>query len=251
MKPVRCVQPCGALELNKTYTVVSENAEMYFFDEEEVEGGEFGFFKWRFLDVGEAGLEDPITCYPTDGERYQASVVALNEQPRCVDFMAETVPTRQMPEASREGLRELTRLTEEFGGYEVESEPTVTVNPGDTVRINGQLFSCERDPNASLRPIDDPDQGPSFVDLALEVGELVTQKNAAYGNSHEDSGEFLRLLYPDGLKPRQYADALTLVRMFDKQKRIASGADGEDPYQDLTGYGLLGLRRTRKNQEEA
>jgi hypothetical protein len=75
----------------------------------------------------------------------------------------------------------------------------------------------------------------------MEIGALVEEKNAAYGSSFEKCGEFLRLLYPDGLKPEQYKDALALVRIFDKQMRIATAKDalGENPYKDIAGYGIL------------
>lgn len=81
-----------------------------------------------------------------------------------------------------------------------------------------------------------------FVKLARSVGELVTEKNAAYGDSFAQCGDFLKLLYPDGIRPDQYLDALALVRIFDKMKRIATDATalGENPYQDIAGYGLLG-----------
>jgi hypothetical protein len=89
-------------------------------------------------------------------------------------------------------------------------------------------------------------------EIGQEIGELVDRKNAAYGNSFDLSGEFLRLLYPNGLKPEQYHDALSLVRIFDKMKRIASDARafGENPYQDIAGYSILAVRRDREMTAE-
>jgi hypothetical protein len=93
----------------------------------------------------------------------------------------------------------------------------------------------------------------TFVELGTEIGELVERKNAAYGDSVATSGAMLALLYPDGLKPAQYADALLLVRIIDKLKRVATDKDafGESPYSDISGYGLLGthLHQQRKAQE--
>lgn len=79
-------------------------------------------------------------------------------------------------------------------------------------------------------------------DLAREVGDLTAEKNDAYGSSFEVSGEFMKLVFPDGIHPDQYTDALLLVRIFDKQMRIASRKDafGESPYRDIAGYGLCG-----------
>ena len=81
-----------------------------------------------------------------------------------------------------------------------------------------------------------------YIEIAEEVGALVTEKNAAYGDSFATCGQFLQLLYPAGIRVDQYTDALAMVRIFDKQKRIATRKDafGESPYRDIAGYGLLG-----------
>lgn len=86
----------------------------------------------------------------------------------------------------------------------------------------------------------------SFLDLATEIGNLVEEKNRAYGDSFAKTGDFLRLLYPNGIPPEKYNDALCIVRIFDKLKRIATDKDalGESPYRDIAGYALLGLRMT-------
>lgn len=79
--------------------------------------------------------------------------------------------------------------------------------------------------------------GPkTFADIAYSIGELVTKKNAAYGNSFAKTGDFLKLLYPKGISVEQYDDALLLVRIFDKMIRIATDKDafGESPFQDIT-----------------
>lgn len=62
----------------------------------------------------------------------------------------------------------------------------------------------------------------TFSELGCQIGKLVDEKNAAYGNSFAKCGDFLKLLYPDGIRPDQYEDALCLVRIFDKQMRIAT-----------------------------
>jgi len=89
----------------------------------------------------------------------------------------------------------------------------------------------------------------SFFAVAQEIGALVEAKNRAYGSSFAKSGDFLRLLYPAGLRPDQYDDALLQVRIFDKQMRIATDRDafGESPYRDMAGYGILGatMRATK------
>lgn len=84
-----------------------------------------------------------------------------------------------------------------------------------------------------------------FELLGREVGILVDRKNRAYGNSFARSHEILRVLFPSGIRPEQYPDALAIVRIIDKLFRIATDRDalGESPYRDVAGYGLLGASR--------
>jgi hypothetical protein len=90
-----------------------------------------------------------------------------------------------------------------------------------------------------------------YEDLGTRVGKLVDEKNKAYGNSFDAAGNFLRLLWPDGCPPEQFDDLLAMARIFDKMKRIATDRDafGESPYQDIAGYGLLGLHRVEQTKE--
>lgn len=85
----------------------------------------------------------------------------------------------------------------------------------------------------------------TYRHLGSNVGALVDKKQKAYGNSFGNTGRFLKILYPGGIKPAQYDDALTLVRVFDKMMRIANKkkAFGESPYRDIAGYGLLGAMK--------
>lgn len=79
-----------------------------------------------------------------------------------------------------------------------------------------------------------------YAEIGKRIGELVEVKNSQYGNSFHKSGDFLKILYPNGIKPEQYKDMLGLVRIFDKQMRIANGNQGEEnAFQDITGYGIL------------
>jgi len=87
-----------------------------------------------------------------------------------------------------------------------------------------------------------------FRELGAELGRLVNEKQAAYGDSHGRAGEVLRVLYPDGVSPDQYGDLLTVARVIDKLFRVATDRDalGESPWQDVAGYGLLGWARTAR-----
>lgn len=83
----------------------------------------------------------------------------------------------------------------------------------------------------------------AFEGIAEQVAKLVTEKNIAYGNSFAETYDFLILLYPTGIQPEQYDDMLTIVRVWDKLKRIATDKDalGENPWRDVMGYALLAV----------
>jgi hypothetical protein len=93
----------------------------------------------------------------------------------------------------------------------------------------------------------------SYEELATAIGALVDEKDKAYGSAWKAVAAFLKLLYPDGIKPEQYQDAMLLVRIFDKQMRIAhnAGAFGESPYRDIAGYGLLGSTLDEERKSNA
>jgi len=85
----------------------------------------------------------------------------------------------------------------------------------------------------------------NFANIGNKVGKLVSDKQRAYGDSFGRSGECLRQMFPEGIKPNQYDDLLTIARILDKLFRIANNptAFDENPYQDIVGYGLLGMKR--------
>lgn len=84
------------------------------------------------------------------------------------------------------------------------------------------------------------------AEIAAAIGELVEQKQAAYGDSFGKAGVVMRQLYPDGIPPEKLDDALGVVRVVDKLFRIATAKDafGESPWRDIAGYGVLGAARS-------
>jgi hypothetical protein len=82
-----------------------------------------------------------------------------------------------------------------------------------------------------------------YEDIGAHIGWLVDNKNSAYGDSFSNSGEVLKLLYPNGVKPGEYKTLLAVTRIIDTLFRIATDKDafGEDPWRDIVGYGLLAL----------
>ena len=91
-----------------------------------------------------------------------------------------------------------------------------------------------------------------YEETAEEIGKLVAEKNRAYGSSFAESYKVLQILYPLGIKPDQYTDALAIIRVLDKLFRIATDKDalGESPWRDIAGYGILGTVNGRKKEEE-
>lgn len=80
----------------------------------------------------------------------------------------------------------------------------------------------------------------NYVETGKQIGELVQIKNEMYGDAFNKSGEFLEILYPDGIRPDQYKDMLAVVRIFDKLMRVANGNQGnENAFMDIAGYGIL------------
>jgi hypothetical protein len=82
-----------------------------------------------------------------------------------------------------------------------------------------------------------------YVAIAKDIGLLVREKQEAYGDSFSKSEEIIKVLYPNGVKPENYRDLLTITRIIDKLFRIATRKDafGESPYRDIAGYALLGI----------
>jgi hypothetical protein len=82
---------------------------------------------------------------------------------------------------------------------------------------------------------------PTFEDAAAKIGRLVSKKNKAYGDSFAQSGDVLKILYPNGIGLEQYTDMLALIRIIDKLFRIATSKDSfnENPYADIAGYAIL------------
>lgn len=89
----------------------------------------------------------------------------------------------------------------------------------------------------------------SFADLGAEIGNLVEEKSKAYGDWNVP-GQMLRLLYPEGVKTEQVDDMLTIVRILDKIRRIATKKDafGESPYRDIIGYAMQGAKKDEQTK---
>jgi hypothetical protein len=90
-----------------------------------------------------------------------------------------------------------------------------------------------------------------FMGACIGLHNTLQKKREAYGDSFTQSGDFMRMLYPNGIPVEAMDDALTLVRIYDKMKRIANNpgkADpgGEDPFHDIAGHAILAQIRRGK-----
>lgn len=104
------------------------------------------------------------------------------------------------------------------------------------------LNDIRPDPPVPQTPVDASTSSP-YLALAANIGALVTTKQEQYGDSFGTAPKILQLLYPNGIQPNQYTDLLTIVRILDKFKRLATNhsTDTENPWHDITGYSLLAL----------
>jgi len=94
-----------------------------------------------------------------------------------------------------------------------------------------------------------------YCQIGEAIGALVESKQKQYGDSFGKSGQILRILYPEGIKPEALDDALTVTRIVDKLFRIATAQGGPDlgnetPWADIVGYGLLAIARKQKSLPE-
>ena len=94
-----------------------------------------------------------------------------------------------------------------------------------------------------------------YESLGRSVGELVAEKQKAYGDSFSKSHKILKVLYPDGIQPDQYMDVLTVCRVVDKLFRLATDPTygDESPWRDICGYSLLSMgkddRETKREEK--
>ena len=89
----------------------------------------------------------------------------------------------------------------------------------------------------------------NYETIGNEIGKLVQEKNEAYGDSFGQACKILEVLYPNGIQPAQYRDALAITRVIDKLFRLANKKDafGESPWRDICGYAILGVANDEKS----
>lgn len=92
----------------------------------------------------------------------------------------------------------------------------------------------------------------TYAELGSKIGALVDVKNVQYGDSSRHTGEILKVLYPSGISPHQYADVLYIARVIDKLFRIATAHDIDRGYhaQDIARYSLLKCKQHQDTTEQ-
>jgi hypothetical protein len=188
-------------------------------------------------------LVEAFVCLVTGGDLYE-----LDESDVMMTVQADELGAAWDDVIPWRGIAERTYGRTKFDGradwknaHEGQAEDVITQLRGtDTLRVARRA----------------PDTGHGGMnydrmrEIAAELADLVIEKNRAYGSSFATSGEALRLLYPNGVQPDQYATLLTIARVWDKLGRIATDRDafGESPWRDVVGYGLL-MAETQDREE--
>lgn len=94
-----------------------------------------------------------------------------------------------------------------------------------------------------------------LTQITQELNKLLLQKREAYGQAFFQSSSIMKALYPQGISPHQYDDALTIMRICDKLFRIANAKNGkdsmnEDPWKDIAGYAILSLENKTVKEKQ-
>ena len=90
-----------------------------------------------------------------------------------------------------------------------------------------------------------------FHKISYTLANLLAMKERNYGQSFNLTGDILRIMAPDGIKPDQYDEVLTVVRTIEKLFRVMKGApDEESPYLDIAGYAMLALAREHDKNDK-
>jgi hypothetical protein len=82
-----------------------------------------------------------------------------------------------------------------------------------------------------------------FKKIGSDIGNLVEEKNASYGDSFNKSGDILRILFPNGIAVEKYREVLVITRIIDKLFRLSTNPNynNENCWQDIAGYAILML----------
>lgn len=171
-----------------------------------------------------------MKCINCDAKYHGANHYAPCVPGTAHQWDAELPPSRNSSPSLQASKEEIKRVTEEMDAAYNERKA------GKKYRADDSNMMAELDAiNAS-----------NYVKIGADVGRLVSEKQAAYGDSFGKSGQIMAIFYPNGIPPEKLDDSLTIVRVIDKLFRIATDRDalGENPWRDVAGYALLEIRKS-------
>lgn len=92
----------------------------------------------------------------------------------------------------------------------------------------------------------------NYQERGTDIGKLVDEKQAQYGDAISATGDIMETIFPEGIPKEKMKDALLIVRILDKICRLSlgNGEGGESPFRDIAGYGLLGINLHELMEEE-
>ena len=81
-----------------------------------------------------------------------------------------------------------------------------------------------------------------YVEIGYDLGKLVQETHETYGEVWKKTDQILAVLYPDGVKPHDFAHMSLIIRLSDSMCRIAAGPSMKDdnPWEEIGGYGIMG-----------
>jgi hypothetical protein len=190
-----------------------------------------------------------------------------------------TLPSGDYVPVKEKEINKLTERQREYMTY-IHKDNTVIYIPTNeeviiqkTDYLHGQVSIMFEDGGAttvgfeSVRELVDKsetkateDTQGKFTSLALKIGEFTDMKNKQYGSSVDATYSMIKVLmerYKNNDNTYTIPESLLQhillqVRMMDKLNRVFNNpsgkGDSESPYNDITGYGLIGVDMVSKNK---
>lgn len=133
------------------------------------------------------------------------------------------------------------------------NEPANYIDTNDSAHycsytcIEGDKKDFDDDP-MQIVPLDGTKQ-VQLEKIVEPFPAFLAEKAEKYGEAFENCGDFLRLVFPEDVQPKDYEKLLYVTRVYDKLCRIAKGAESEEnPVKDILGYSMLELLRNEKHE---
>lgn len=123
----------------------------------------------------------------------------------------------------------------------VLTDLVLKIIPKDLVECSLKEDSKEIEHTEKTVNIDPLKLTSKYFHKAVQIGKLLDQKNSQYGDAFSRCGEFLKILYPNGIKKENLSQVHAICRVFDKLCRIANG-HLDDSWEDIAGIVILNMK---------